>query len=119
MARQKRGSRTLERAQKRLDGILSINPKINVGGGYTAAGYTKAINELRAEISKYNTALSNLDELTNKITEKEKMLSDYSSRMLLGVASQFGRDSHEYEKAGGVRKSDRKRPVRKAVTAVS
>jgi hypothetical protein len=31
-----------------------------------------------------------------------------------GVAYKFGKESDEYEKAGGVRKSERKRPVRKA-----
>ena len=29
-----------------------------------------------------------------------------------GVASKYGKDSDEYEKAGGVRKSERKRPMR-------
>jgi hypothetical protein len=31
-----------------------------------------------------------------------------------GVASKYGKDSNEYEKAGGTRKSERKRPMRKA-----
>ena len=38
-------------------------------------------------------------------------LADLSERMLAGVASQFGRDSDAYEKAGGTRKSDRRRPT--------
>ena len=119
MARQKRGSRTLEKAQKRLDGIQSVNPKFNAGAGFTAAGYLKLINELRAEISTYNIALSNLDEITNQVAEKEKLVAQYSERMLLGVAAQYGKDSHEYEKAGGVCKSDRKRPTRKVAVAAS
>jgi hypothetical protein len=35
--------------------------------------------------------------------------------MLAGVAAKYGKDSDEYEKAGGVRKSERKRPTRTPV----
>ncbi len=118
MARKKRGSRTLENAQKRLDGIQAVNTKLNAGAGFTAAGYLKLISELRADISNYNIALSNLDELTNRVADKEKVVAEYSERMLLGVAAQYGKDSHEYEKAGGVRKRDRKRPARKVAAVV-
>lgn len=34
-------------------------------------------------------------------------------RMLAGIGARFGKDSSEYEQAGGVRKSDRKFPPRK------
>jgi hypothetical protein len=33
--------------------------------------------------------------------------------MLAGVSSKFGKNSDEYEKAGGTKKSERKKPVRK------
>ena len=115
MARQKRGSRTLEKAQKRLDGLQSIDPKLS-NGGFTVSGYQKRIQELRAEISKYNTALSNLDDLTNRVQDKEQELAEYSTRMLLAVASAYGPDSSEYEKAGGKRKRDRKRPTPRLAT---
>ncbi len=44
----------------------------------------------------------------------EKELKDWNGRMLAGVGSEFGKDSPEYEAAGGVRKSERKKPARKA-----
>ena len=119
MARKKRSSRILEKAQQRLDGIQSVNPKLNAGAGFTAAGYLKLISELRSEISAYNVALSNVDGLTNSVADKEKLVSEYSERMLLAVAAQYGKDSSEYEKAGGVRKSDKKRPTRKLAVAAS
>jgi hypothetical protein len=37
--------------------------------------------------------------------------------MLAGVLTKFGKDSLEYEKAGGVRKSKRKRPTRQVAAA--
>ncbi|BAZ67792.1 hypothetical protein NIES4106_25490 [Fischerella sp. NIES-4106] len=40
-------------------------------------------------------------------------MGDISERMLTGVACKYGKDSSEYEMAGGVRKSDR---VRKSTT---
>ena len=119
MARKKRSSRVLERAQRRLDGIQSVDYKLDAGGGFTAPGYLRMISQLRSEISEYNTALSNVDSLTNRVIETEKALAEYSERMLLGVASTYGKNSHEYEMAGGVKKSDRKRPTRKAAVATT
>ena len=36
----------------------------------------------------------------------------------MGIGAEFGKDSYEYERAGGVRTSDRKRPTRRAAIAV-
>jgi hypothetical protein len=119
MSRKKRSSRILERAQLRLDGIQSIDYSLDVGGGFSAPGYLDIINELRSEVSAYNTALSNVDALNNQVAETERLLAEYSERMLLGVAARYGKDSREYEMAGGVRKRDRKRPVRRLAVATS
>jgi hypothetical protein len=117
MSRKKRSSRILEKAQLRSDGIQSIDYQLDAGGGFNAPGYLNTINELRSEMSAYNTALSNIDALNNQIAETERLLAEYSERMLLGVAAQYGKDSREYEMAGGVRKRDRKRPARRVALA--
>ncbi|MGB3786398.1 MAG: hypothetical protein WA949_00200 [Phormidesmis sp.] len=118
MYRKKKNSRTLEKASTRYDGIQSIDSKLDVGSGFSAPGYLKTIAQLRNDISAYNTALSKIDDLHNKLSDTEKTLAEYSERMLLGVAARYGKDSSEYEMAGGVRKRDRKKPKRKvAVTA--
>src|SRR6185503_4965799 len=49
----------------------------------------------------------------NALLAAEKALGDLSERMLAGVAARFGKNSSYYEQAGGVRMSERKRPVRK------
>ncbi|MCI5227560.1 MAG: hypothetical protein D3918_13095, partial [Candidatus Electrothrix sp. AX2] len=49
----------------------------------------------------------------NNFRSLEKELRDLSSRMLSGVKVKYGRDSNEYEMAGGTRLSDRKRKSRK------
>jgi hypothetical protein len=64
----------------------------------------------------YNTTLSTADSQLNAVEDAEKVLRDMSERMLTGVATYYGKDSDEYEKAGGVRKRDRKKPVRSNAT---
>ncbi len=116
MARQKRGSRTLEKAQRRLASLISIDPKI-VLDSTSAQEYAKTIEALRQKIEAYNATLSTVDEMYHEITDGERSLADYSEQVLLGVAVRFGKNSNEYERAGGVRKRDRKRPTRQLATA--
>ncbi|WP_017652851.1 hypothetical protein [Fortiea contorta] len=117
MARKKRNSRTLDKAEMRLASIKSINPALNIGDGLTVKDYTDKIDDLRKNIEAYNTALSNIDVLLTQITENERNLADYSEKILLGIAYKFGNNSHEYQMAGGTRKSDRKRVARQALVA--
>lgn len=114
MARAKRTSRTLDKAEVRLASVKSINPTLEVREGLTVKDYTDKIESLRESIEAYNTALSNIDILLTHIVESEKDLADYSDQFLRGIAYKFGHNSDEYYKAGGIRKSDRKRPVRQS-----
>ncbi|HEX8530529.1 MAG TPA: hypothetical protein VF646_10915 [Cytophagales bacterium] len=54
--------------------------------------------------------LSPVDEKQSKVIAKEKRLRDLHERILMGVAARHGKDSTAYEKAGGTRKSERKKP---------
>ncbi len=117
MARQKRGSRTLEKAERRFSSLQQIDSKIVLDGGVSATNYNKNIANLRNKISAYNTTLSAVDELYIEIVDAERALADYSEKVLLGVAARFGKDSKEYEVAGGVRKRSRKRPTRTPAVA--
>lgn len=117
MPRQKRGSRILEKAQRRLDGIMMINDKLDLGSGYTTTTYDKRITDLRKTLSQYNQVLSQADALQTAVEEAERELADFSDHMLVNIAAKFGKDSSQYEMAGGVRKSERKRPTRRAAAA--
>lgn len=117
MARQKRSSRILNKAQRRAASIQSIDTALNLGTGLTVQTYSKHIADLQAKVNSYNKSLSDVDALQNEISEAEQFLRDYSEQMLLGVAVKFGKNSAEYEKAGGIKKRDRKRPTRKAAVA--
>lgn len=110
-------SKKYDKAVTRLSALKSIDTKMDLGNGLSLEMYEIAIANLRKRIDSYNTLLSGVDELYNQVKESEKQLSDLSERMLAGIASKFGKNSDEYEKAGGVKKSERKRPVRKPKAA--
>lgn len=101
MARKKRSSRIIEKAEKRLSGIASIDPHLDLGNGLTIASYRQRINQTRQNLADYNMRLSQADGAQNKVEESERELSRLSEQMLLGVALRYGRDSNEYEVAGG------------------
>jgi hypothetical protein len=109
MSRAKRRSRILQNAEIRAAGLASIDQKINFGDACNLENMNQLIEELRKNIVSYNTALSVIDSSRTQIKQLEKSLGDISERMLTGVACKYGKDSKEYEMAGGVRKSDRVR----------
>lgn len=107
MTRQKRSSRILEKAQLRLSGLKAIDPNIDFGNANNLKNFTQQIEQLRAKINDYNTAISVIDANKTDIQQLEKSLGALCETMLLGVAVKYGKDSSEYAMAGGVRKSDR------------
>ncbi len=113
MARQKKLSPFLEGAQQRLAALSSIDPTLDLGTGLTLAAYRAEVVSVQAKQDAYNTLLSQVDQSYNEFQAAEKSIRDLSERMLAGVASKYGKDSSEYEMAGGTRKSERKRPTRK------
>lgn len=112
MAYRKRNSKDLEKAGQRLAGMKSIDPALDLGNGLSVATYLSVIEETDVALEGYNTQLSQADGLQNEFFAKEKNLRDMSERMLVGVAARYGKDSDEYEKAGGTKKSLRRRSRR-------
>lgn len=113
--KKKRALRIFSKAEMRLASIKSISPTLDLGDKLTVIDYTNKIESLRQSLEAYNTTLSTIDVLLTQITENERDLADYSEKILLGVAYKFGKNSHEYQMAGGTRKSDRKRTIRQGV----
>src|SRR5213080_4766381 len=110
MGRQKRTSSVSEAAKLRFAGLQSIDTVLDLGGGLTAASFDTDIKDLDADLNTYNKMLSDIDEFQNRVHTKEDKLNDKSTRFLAGVGGRFGKDSDEYEKAGGTRTSERKKP---------
>ncbi|MFN6525312.1 hypothetical protein [Nostoc sp. ChiSLP03a] len=109
MPRQKRTYRVLEKAELRIAGLKAIDPSMDFGDARNLQNLTQMIQQYRSKIDTYNTTLAVIDSYTSEMKELEKSLSELTEKMLLGVAFKYGKDSHEYEMAGGVRKSDRVR----------
>ena len=109
MARRKKESSTLAKAERRLSGMKSISEKLDLGNGLSTVSYEKDIVALRKEIAEYNTLLSKADAAANRVKQAEKELSGLTSKMLIGVALKYGKDSSEYEMVGGTRKSEQRR----------
>ena len=113
MARPKRNSTTLEAARQRLAGLKAITPAPDFGSALSLDGYEQEINAYSTKLDKYNESLSALDGLQNELDAAETNLNDKSKRMLAAVGAHYGTDSDEYEKTGGTRSSERKRPTKK------
>ncbi|MER3432690.1 MAG: hypothetical protein C4288_04485 [Leptolyngbya sp. ERB_1_1] len=107
MPRQKRTSRVLEKAELRISGLKAVDPAMDFGDSRSLVQMSVQMTRLRDRIENYNRALAELDSSKKEIDELEKSLADLVDRMLIGVAFKYGKDSAEYEKAGGTCKSDR------------
>ena len=116
MTRQKRGSNTLEIARQRLAGLRQITPPPNFGPTLTAEGFELEIDGFGNEQDGYNGDIAALDDRQNRLALSEQRLSDWNQRILAAVKAQFGPDSSEFELVGGTRRSERKKPIRKAST---
>ncbi|MBN3921893.1 hypothetical protein [Nostoc sp. NMS4] len=121
MTQRKRNSMPLTKAERRIEGMQTINPKLDFSNGFSIATYNTKVIELREKLAAYNQAQTIVDKTHNALVEAERELNTYSEYMLLNVASRYGKNSDEYEMAGGTRRSDRKkvRPVvNQTVTSV-
>jgi hypothetical protein len=121
MTQRKRNSISLTKAERRIEGMETINPKLDFNNGFSIVTYNTKVIELREKLAAYNQAQIIVDKTHNALIEAERELNIYSEQMLLNVASRYGKSSDEYEMAGGTRRSDRKKPrpvVKQTVTSV-
>ncbi|NHN27079.1 hypothetical protein FIA58_015455 [Flavobacterium jejuense] len=105
--------RDLEKATTRLSAVKSIDPALDLANGITIPNYEVEIKALAKKVELYNTTLSTIDDLYNDCIAQIAVLKDWNERVLTGVATKFGKDSSQYEMAGGKRKSERKKPTPK------
>jgi hypothetical protein len=115
MATLKKKSQITILAQQRIAGLKSIAADLDLGNGLTVVDYQTAVDEVEELLSSYNTHLSLADELKNNLDSKEKILRDISERMLIGVGAKYGKDSNQYQMAGGTKKSHIRRHFKKKV----
>lgn len=119
MASIQRESAELAAATKRMNGLTAIDPtaKLDLGNGHTMKSYQDQMNAVKTNLDGYNKARKDLDGLKNQLDASEKQLAAKSSAILTAVGLKYTKDSTEYEQCGGVRASERKKPVRTAKAA--
>jgi hypothetical protein len=117
MARQKKLSEIIEKADQRLTALRSIDTQLDLGGGLTLPAFESQVSAARDALNEYNSLLTEVDAAYNRFQTAEAAVNEFSQRMLAGIGSRYGKDSDQYEQAGGTRKSERKKYTRKAVAA--
>lgn len=103
----------LEKGITRVAAVKSIDPALDLGSNITVANYETQVQLLSTKIAAYNTALSTIDDLYNECIAQIDVVKDWNERILTGVATKYGKNSSQYEMAGGKRKSERKKPSKK------
>lgn len=114
MARKRRTSPALAVARQRLAGLNKITPAPNLGPNTTVAAYQAVADDTTAIEESHNQLAAQMDDSSNRFDTQEALMADWNRRALSAVEAQYGPDSSEYEMVGGTRKSERKRPSRKA-----
>ncbi|MEH2118883.1 hypothetical protein [Nostoc sp.] len=112
MPRTKRSSRILEKAEFRVAGLKAIDPNINFDDTYSLQNLSQLIENFHNMLDDYNAAIAMIESSRKKLDEMEKTLNQVSDKMLVGVGFKYGKNSDEYELAGGVRDSERIRKSR-------
>ena len=106
MAFRRRSSQIITDALERLANLKAIDPNLDLGNNLTVAAYDAKISQVQTTQSTYNGLLAQADAAGNDLNTEEKELRDMSSQMLSAVKVKYGRDSNEYEMAGGKRLSE-------------
>ncbi|MEH1963289.1 MAG: hypothetical protein V7L05_26260 [Nostoc sp.] len=112
MSRKKRSSRILEKAEFRVAGLKAIDQNINFDDTYNLQNLSQLIERFHNMLDDYNADIAMIDSSKTKLDEMEKTLNQVSDKMLMGVGFKYGKNSNEYELAGGIRDSDRIRKSR-------
>jgi hypothetical protein len=96
--------KTLEKAQRRMVGIRSLKLDLNLGKGLSLSEFSTQVETLQAKQELYNSMVNALAQQREEIATMERSLRGTSERMLGAVASIYGKESDEYEVAGGVKR---------------
>ncbi|QSJ16487.1 hypothetical protein JYQ62_33015 [Nostoc sp. UHCC 0702] len=112
MPRKKRSSRILEKAEFRVAGLKAIDPNLNFDDTCNLQNLSQLIDKFHSMLDDYNAAIAKIDSSKKQLDEMEKTLSQVTDKMLMGVGFKYGKNSNEYELAGGVRDSERIRKSR-------
>lgn len=111
--RRKHETKVMKTAKVRIAGIQAFDPAFTLGNNKDVTAYESKVNTCQDILDDYNSKLADLDELLNRFIDEENKLRSLNAEMLAGVKAIHGWDSNQYEMAGGVRRSERKKWTRR------
>jgi hypothetical protein len=94
---------------ERLEGLKQIDPTLDLGHGLSVDSFTAKIETVQQELNNYNGLKSALTAKRSLLGKLDSELKDMRELIRVAVAAMYGKDSIEYVKVGGVRKSETKR----------
>jgi hypothetical protein len=109
-----------------IDKVWGANPNITLGSDndpnnpkVTYPDFQAAEKKVEDLVEQIDAARSALTKLVDDKDDAAADLSDLNTRALSAIRGIFGPDSAQYDQAGGVRTSERKKPVRNPATAAA
>lgn len=93
--------------------VWKKNQSLSFGDELTYKGVGDDCDKLTTLISDIDQKEIELETLRKARTDLARLLCEKASRVKSGIRAVFGPDSSEFELAGGVRSSERKKRVRK------
>ncbi|MCX6366864.1 MAG: hypothetical protein NTX57_09160 [Armatimonadetes bacterium] len=106
MAYKRRSSLAVDQTNQRLIGIKQITPAPTLPAGLSIAATEQKKQAIEALLTQYNGLLAQADILLNQIVDGEKELRRDNTKLLTAIGLLYGKDSPEYEAAGGTRTSE-------------
>jgi phage shock protein A len=109
MSKQKTQSRILLIAERRLAGMVSIDPNLDLGQGRTVAAFRTMLERVKSQVAHYNAQIARLEGERNQVKAAESAMGEQNRDYLAAVGLHFGYDSTEFEQVGGkIRKKSRR-----------
>ena len=118
MARKKGEFAALTKLNARIMGLKSIKEDLVLKNGLSIATGTDIQARLKTKLDDITTQQSLLEQSRIELKELQKEANAFSKNSLMGVKNDFGDNAIEVTKVGGVRVSDRAKPVSKEVKAM-
>ena len=118
MARKKSELPALTKLNARIMGLKSIKEDLVLKNGLSIATGSDIQARLKTKLDDITTQQSLLEQSRIELKELEKEANAFSKNSLVGVKNDFGDNAIEVTKVGGVRVSDRAKPVPKDVKAL-
>jgi hypothetical protein len=106
-------STAITEAEQKIAGMKAIEAALDLGNEVNVSNGEHLLQGARSTLETYNAALAVADGLLNDFKVKERALRAFNRKVLPAGGLKYGTDSSEYEQLGGVRDSERKRPLRK------